>query len=93
MLRMNWIRSPERLTPLVLHWHTEAGIHNSKAPQPTREEKILEEIPAVLQAFLQLFTKLLILTIRGMVRPVAAAGQQVSGQGHQEHHDPPLQKA
>jgi hypothetical protein len=25
MLRMDWIRSPERLAPLVLHWNTQAG--------------------------------------------------------------------
>ncbi len=64
MLRMDWIRSPERLAPLILQWNTQAGIHYGEAPQPAREEKVLEEIPAVLQAFLQLFAKLLVLTVR-----------------------------
>ncbi len=74
MLRMNWIRSPERLTPLILHWNTQAGVSYGEAPQPAREEEILEEVPAVLQTFLQLFAELLILPVRGVVRPVAAAG-------------------
>ncbi len=66
MLRMNWIRSPERLTPLVLHWNTLAGVHYGEAPQPAREEEILEEVPAVLQALLQLFAELLILLVWGV---------------------------
>jgi hypothetical protein len=74
MLRMNWIRSPERLTPLILHWNTQAGVHNGETSQSAREEEVFEEVPAVLQALLQLFPKLLVLPVRGMIRPIAAAG-------------------